>query len=128
MARKVEMTSSDRNSSGFGDGSLGSHSGRPNIFLAAIFDDVALLERCLLEGENINQIDEVSGARPIHYAAYFGSTNFVRRVAREPGLETRVYDLDGNTPFNYAADREDNDIKTILFGLMTGEQITPGRH
>lgn len=90
----------------------------PDIFLAAMRDDVPLLERALLSGEDINQVDPASGATPLHFATYFGSVNFVRRAAQEQNLQVQVYDREGRTPYLYAAERRDAEIKKIIFDLM----------
>lgn len=125
MARSIRMTGNWGSNQGRSSEGFGSDGGRPSIILAAIMDDVGMLEASLVQGQDINHQDKTSGKSALHFAAAAGSVNFIRRAVQEDDLEVRVYDNDGLTPFAYASERADGEIKSILYRSMFGASELP---
>lgn len=88
------------------------------FFQAAILDKLDLFQEAIQKGHNINAQDKRTGKSPLHLAAQFGSVLFATEAARVPGVEARVYDNTGKTPFLYALERADDEMMQLLSDLM----------
>ena len=98
---------------------------KSNLFRAALSDDVGELEAALSQGADINEVDPETRMTPLHVAAQAGSINFIERAVQEPSLAKRAYDASGYLPFQYSADRGDEDAKRVLHTHMFGATSTP---
>ncbi|WP_299632603.1 hypothetical protein [uncultured Roseobacter sp.] len=96
-----------------------------DLFVAAIFDDVALMEKALSQGKSINSIHPKTQKTPAHLAASWGSLQFIIRAAQLPDFDPTIFDDNGHTAYSYAALRKDTEIKGILGPLMDRVQVLP---
>jgi ankyrin repeat protein len=96
-----------------------------DLFVAAIFDDLALMEKALSQGKSINAIHSTTGKTPVHLAACWGSLQFIVRAAQIPDFDPTIFDNNGHSAYSYAALRKDVKIKKILGAAMERTQHLP---
>lgn len=96
-----------------------------DLFLAAMFDDVPLMERALAQGKSINTIHPKTGKTPAHLAASWGSLQFIERAAQMPEFDPLIFDANGHTAYSYADLRKDTEMKQVLGPLMDRAQLLP---
>ena len=96
-----------------------------DLFLAATFDDVPLMEKALAQGKSINTVHPDTGKTPAHVASSWGSLQFIERAAQIPEFDPLIFDNNGHTAYSYAALRKDREIKQILSTLMDRAQPLP---
>ena len=96
-----------------------------DLFIAATFDDVPLMEKALAQGKSINTVHPDTGKTPAHVAASWGSLRFIERAAELPEFDPLVFDANGHTAYSYAALRKDSEMKQVLGPLMDQAQVLP---
>ena len=67
----------------------------------------AEVESCLAAGAEVNARATVLGHTPLHLAAQFNNNPAVIEVLLDAGADLKAQDLSGNTPWDYAKDREE---------------------
>lgn len=98
-----------------------------NLFLAARLDDVEMFDEALKSGQPINGIHPLSGKTPLHIAASWGSVRIIDHISGIESVDPWIFDKAGHTAFDYAAMRQDENIKSRISLMMdrVGLQLTP---
>lgn len=73
----------------------------PDLFNAAMNNDLSELQAALDEGQDINQIDR-AGMTPAHVACIYNSTEFVVAACKIEAFDPWIRDLNDRTPFEHA--------------------------
>lgn len=97
----------------------------PDIFKAARQDDPAALASAKMRGESLAQSRPWSGHTPLHVAAIYGSSVFLRAALAYEDADPWIRDRGGKRPFEHAADRDDVVSMRLLHEAMYPEGQMP---
>lgn len=90
----------------------------PNLFLAALNNDLEQLKEALAAGKSLSQVDPRNGFTPLHVAAFNGSLDFIREAAKSPTAEPWLRDHAGLLAIDHADARKDYEASRLFFNIM----------